>query len=510
MKKYKSFILAASAVMSLAGCNKADNLQPEEPALVNTPLTLNVSIYEQDTKTTLVDNSKVYWETGDKFYGFHQDSEGNLVQVLEFTLKSGAGSKSAEFESNAPHQMVLQGDEIVCVYGCALNEDTKLPIWPINQLATTTGTPLSGTSTRNISAVPMFAHAVASSEDTFVKAFFKNGGGLLQVNVTNNTATDIYPDMLYIDCPDGVYMCGEFKLPEFDGDGNPSIEFTTNASRTLAWKFNDTQRAVNKNTTVSFNVTVPAGTYSGLKFVYTGEFGTIPYGFIRNMKAGASITVHRSQIDQVSMNLYKEQPLTPDSPVGTIGSFTDLQDPHHDGARTGMIVGFDFRTGTPVSKLIICTANLVLSGKKELDGEEAAWNKGSLVTYKTTNPWTSGGHWRLMTVDEARTVIATDTEGTGLCQWGTLEGVEGIYWYFDPARYAKYGAQVVPNSIFLPVTHGSEGRYWLDGGYYFDFKKDVKDPTKGVVTIYDETGLIGSTHTAAVRLVHDGVNSTTL
>lgn len=497
-------------MMSLAACNKAENIQPVDPELVDTPLTITAGLADADTKTTLVDGTKVYWEAGDKFYGFHKyGANQQYTEILEFTLKSGAGSKSAVFESNVPHRIVAAGDLMIGVYGCTLNEAGTLPVWPTQQFASKTGTTLMS-GARNISAVPMFAKAVAESADNFGTVSFKNGGGLLQINVNNNTEADINPDMLYIDSRN-VHICGEFNLPTFDGEGNPSIEFTDNGGHTIAWKFDDPTRVVGTKTIVPLNVAVPAGTYSGLKFTYTGNFGTIPYGFVRSMKDGASITIHRSQIDKLSMDLYKNNPIGPDSPVGTIGAYADYDDPHHHyGPRTGMIVGFDFSTGTPASKLVICTANAILNGKSEKDNEEAAWKVGSLVKYNETNHWTSGGHWRLMSVTEAKAVIATDEHGTGIAQWGTLNGVQGIYWYFDPARYSQYGANVVPNSIFLPVTHNNpnqngraEGRYWLEGTNYFEFWQDPSDPAKGIVNVISDSNLPTSDHLGAMRLVHE-------
>lgn len=516
MKKYIASIFVASALMSLAGCNKAENPQADEQELVTTTLTVSVEIADNaDTKTTLADNYKVYWAEGDKFYGFHKYGAGLAqTEVLEFTLKTGAGTKSATFEYQGVHQMVLAGDQLYGIYGCTLNEEKTLPVWPKEQFATTSGTPIVGSSVRDIKSVPMFALTQAVSNGNFGSMSFKNGGGLVQINVHNNTEANISPDMLYIESKT-MPLCGEFNLPSFDSNGIPSIEFTSRANKTLSWKYNDSQKVVGTKTIVPLNVAIPAGSYSDLKFTYTGSFGTIPYGFIRTMKDGASITVHRSQIDQISMDLFVNKPIDDDSPVGSIGTFTDLQDPHHKGGRTGMIVGFDFSTGTPASKLVICTANMVLSGKTEQDGQEAAWNKGSLVKYNETNGHTAGGHWRLMTVTEANAVIATDEHGTGQAQWGTLNGVQGIYWYFDPARYGQYGAEVVPNSIFLPVTHNNasqngraEGRYWLDGSYYFEFWQDPSNPKKGIVNVIYDKDLATSDHLGAIRLVHNIVNNT--
>lgn len=520
MKKYIASIFVASALISLAGCNKAENPQADEQELVNTTLTVSVEIADNaDTKTTLADNYKVYWAEGDKFYGFHKYGAGNSqTEILEFTIKNGAGTKSATFEYEGAHQMILAGDQLYGIYGCTLNEEKTLPVWPKEQFATTSGTPLTGTTVRNIKSVPMFALTQAVSNGNFGSLSFKNGGGLVQINVHNNTETDISPDMLFINSKD-TYLCGEFNLPSFDSNGIPSIEFTSRANKTLSWKYDDSGKTVEKTTTVPLNVAIPAGTYSGLKFTYTGNFGTIPYGFIRDMKDGASITVHRSQIDQITMDLFVNKPIDDDSPVGSIGTFTDLQDPHHRGGRTGMIVGFDFSEGTgkPKSALVICTANLVLSGNTEIDGQEAPWNKGSLVKYNDTNKYTSA-HWRLMTVDEANAVINTDEHGTGKAQWGTLNGVQGIYWYFDPARYIQYNAEVVPNSIFLPVTHNNasqnarpEGRYWLNGNYYFEFWQDPSDPKKGIVNVIYDKNLADSDHLGAIRLVHDiTINAATL
>ncbi len=520
MKKYIGIITLAFALVSMTACNKEEITLSEDSDLITTPLTISVNL-DEASKTTLVDGTKVRWAEGDKFYGFHKYGENQAqTEVLEFILKSGAGTAEASFETKegTSHHEIAAGDVLIGIYGCELNEAGTLPMWPAAQLASTTGTPMTGTTVRNIASVPMFAKATATSEGAFNNMTFKNGGGLLQINVTNNTEADISPDMLYIDSK-FTCICGEFHLPTFDGEGNPSIEFTGNANHTISWKFNDPTKVVGKTTTVPLNIAFPAGSYKGLKFTYTGNFGTIPYGFIRTMKEKDNegkdvlITIHRNKIDQLSMNLYKELPVKPDSPVGSIGSFTDMADPHHPGGRTGMIVGFDFTEGTgkPKSKLVICTANMVLNGKTEVDGQEAAWNKGSLVKYNETNSHTSGGHWRLMTVNEANAVIATDEHGSGIAQWGTLNGVQGIYWYFDPARYSgEFGANVVPNSIFLPVTHNNvsennraEGRYWLDGNYYFEFWQNPSDTTKGIVNVIYDKDLATSDHLGAIRLVHD-------
>lgn len=517
MKKFIAFITVASAIVSLASCNKAENEQPVQPAereLVNTPLVLTANVPDEGVKTTLENNSEVYWQETDTFYGFINGG----AQVLTFVFDGLVNDdpKCANFICNEPHYAIQAGDALTCVYGCELSAN-NLPVWPEQQLATKTGTRITGTATRNISAVPMFAYGVADSDGVFGELGFKNGGGLVQINVLNNTRTNIYPNDLYIAANETI--CGEFNLPSFIGD-EPSFTFTSNAKKQLKWTYNDTKVLVVADSTVAIplNVAVPARTYTGLKFTYTGRFNDIPYGFNRTLKNGQSITINRSQIDQITMKLYGHQKLDPiNDPVGTIGLYLSLQDPHHKGGRNGMLVGFDFSdmTGNPKSKLIIATANVVMNGKHEEDDMEYAWNVGSLMTYQSTGSHTSGGHWRLMTKTEAEAVMSTDEHGTGQARWGTMTAadgtsVQGIYWYFDPERYSLYNATVVPNSIFLPVTHTgeggrAEGRYWLDGDYYFEFWQDTTDLTKGVVSVINAKEVSASDKLGALRLVHDAV-----
>lgn len=520
MKKNNiKFVSLIGAAILAFGCNKVNPVEPEIK-LDTTPLTVAVTVGDE-TKTTLGGNDGdasriVTWNVGDSFKALHRfgTSPNFEYEVLDFTYVSGAGSQNATFTTETPHAAVKAGDIFYAFYGCEISEN-KLPIWPTAQLASTTGT----LSDNNISGVPMFAKTdievtpePVGNVITLPGFAFKNAGGYVQIYVTNNTETSINPDDLIIN---GV-KSGEFNLPVFDGD-NPSFTFTSNAKNAITWNY-DATATVGINSTAIINVALPAAQYSGLKFTYTGKFGSVPYGFIRTLKDDQHITIERSKVNKISMKLFNDKKeLDPaNDPVGEIGKYTDLNDPHCKTGRNGIIVGFDFSdmSGNPKSKLIIATANMVLNGKDEDPSQEIAWNPGTLMTYNQTHSHTSGGNWRLMTKAEAEAVIATDTYGTGQAKWGSMKDnagntVEGIYWNFDVKRYAEYNATVIPNSIFLPVTHTGEGgrlegRYWLEQGWYFEFYQNT-DPEHldtGIVEIKAASEIASSDKKGALRLVH--------
>lgn len=479
--------------MCMAACEKAER---PAPVIVNTPLSVNAEV-EGATRTTLVDGTKVYWTEGDKFVGIH--TMGPSKETLNFTLTDGAGSKSATFESQVPHFDISEGDKLVGIYGCEMNGG--LPVWPAQQLASQNGC----SSSADISRVPMFAYSEADADGVFSKMYFRNGGGLFKIHVKDNIGGNAMKlEKVRIDSPTAI--SGEFNVPSFSTGMIPSFTFTGNAGKYITLTC-DNNIVLNSDGEAVVNVAMPAGAYTGLKFTYIGKIGDIPFGYTRTMKSDSEITIHRSQIDEVTMDIYKEQPLRPDDPPGTVGGFADLKDPHHKGPRTGIVVGFDFSSGKPASTLIIGMQNVWLDNRDiEHDAMEAPWVVGNLVKYNVTNKFTSA-HWRLMTVDEARAVIQTDETGTGIAMWGTMNGVEGIYWYFDPERYIEYGAEVVPNSIFLPTTHEENGekfgRYWLDANWYFEFHKDPANQGRGIVTVIEDAKLKQSDHLGALRLVHD-------
>lgn len=526
MKKNIFKVSFIAAALLAFGCDKINPVEPEVK-LDSTPLTV-IATANAETKTSIdltgenqptkpADYGKVTWNENDRFVAVVVHNEAT-VGTINFKLKSGAGEATATFESDGDHAAVEAGDKIYAFYGCTINSNNK-PVWPTEQLASTTGTITStddDTVTGDISGVPMVALASATDAHTISGFAFQNAGGILTLNVLNNTGSPINPTWLYVN----NVKAGEFNLPVFNSEGAlQSIEFTSKATTQIKWLYNS-ETTLNNNVRATVRVAVPAGTYDNLQLIFEGNFGNIPYGYVRDL-AGKGIAVHRNKLDQINLNLYKAIPIDVNdlahTTIGTVGDIEGFDDPHHQGPRQGIVAGFDLTSGQALDRLVIATSNMVLNGKKEDDGEEHPWNPGTLMTYNETNKHTAGGHWRLMTKEEAEKVIQTDESGSGIAMWGQMKGLikgvetttEGIYWYFDPVRYKQqYGADVLPNSIFLPVTHHDdyhnrmEGRYWLNQDYCFEFYKDPLNPTRGIVEVKLASEIQGTDNRGALRLVH--------
>lgn len=519
----KLVVSLMGAALLAFGCNKNINPDvPQQDQLDTTPLTVSVAL-DPETKAVLGGDGKVNWESTDTFNALHVYGEGAAdVDVMVFTVKEIKSATVATFQSESGHHTVTADSKFYAFYGCEINANKK-PMWPSNQSSRTTGT----LSDNNISGVPMFAMTSLTETPepvdnviTLPGFHFKNAGGILELNVTNNTASPINPTTLTIN---GI-KSGEFNLPTFDGEGNPSFTFTSKAKSKIEWGYEDYVGELPPTQAARVRIACPAGDYTsadGLKFTFYGTHDDIPYGYVRTLNSSATLSVHRSTIDKININLYKAVPIDVNdlehATIGTVGNVEDMQDPHHSGPRQGIVAGFDLTSGQALTRLVIATSNVVLNGKTEDDGEEHPWNPGTLMSYNETNKHTAGGHWRLMTKDEAEKVIQTDEHGSGRAMWGKMKGLikgvekttEGIYWYFDPVRYKQqYGADVLPNSIFLPVTHHDdyhdrmEGRYWLNGGYCFEFYQDPQDPTRGIVEVKLASEIQGSDRKGALRLVH--------
>ena len=170
MKKYIQSMMAFAAIVSFASCSSEDNnstIENESAVKVMT-FTATQEGDEQSTRAAIStsDSKVINWEEGDQISIF--DGTKNN----QFTLKNGAGTKSATFQ------------------GVAASAETYTAVYPYQSEATLSGTSVEKVTlkaTQNATANSFDKDAalmMAQSDNTTLK--FKNVVGYVKVKPTFN------------------------------------------------------------------------------------------------------------------------------------------------------------------------------------------------------------------------------------------------------------------------------------------------------------------------------------
>ena len=336
MKKYIQSMMAFAAIVSFASCSSEDNnttIENESAVKVMT-FTATQEGDEQSTRAAIStsDSKVINWQEGDQISIF--DGTKNN----QFTLKNGAGTKSATFQ------------------GVAASAETYTAVYPYQSEAT-----LSGTSVKNVT-LKATQNATANSFDKEAALMiaegdnttltFKNVVGYVKV-----TPKFACSKIVLQAAGESEYLAGMCTLSY--GDGMPSIAFTSDQSTSITLS-----GTITANT--AYYIAVPAVTLSaGWSISFTDNTGDV---YTRT--GSNNITFKRNTIinlgefsrtdNKLKLTLSKNGEVPADKQVD-MGVFT---------------------IGDKNYRLIFATSNLTKDGlaEKEYDfGDYFAWG--------ATEPW---------------------------------------------------------------------------------------------------------------------------
>ena len=246
MKKYIQSMMAFAAIVSFASCSSEDNnttIENESATKVMT-FTATQEGDEQSTRAAIStsDSKVINWEEGDQISIF--DGTKNN----QFTLKNGAGTKSATFQ------------------GVAASAETYTAVYPYQSEAT-----LSGTSVKNVT-LKATQNATANSFDKEAALMiaegdnttltFKNVVGYVKVKPKFACSKIVLQA-----ANSNEYLAGRCTLSY--GEGMPSIAFTSEQSTSITLSGN-----ITANT--AYYIAVPAVTLSaGWSISFTDKTGDV-------------------------------------------------------------------------------------------------------------------------------------------------------------------------------------------------------------------------------------------
>ena len=246
MKKYIQSMMAFAAIVSFASCSSEDNnttIENESATKVMT-FTATQEGDEQSTRAAIStsDSKVINWESDDKISIF--DGTNNN----QFTLKNGAGTKSATFQ------------------GVAASAETYTAVYPYQSEATLSGTSVEKVTlkaTQNATANSFDKEAalmIAEGDNTTLT--FKNVVGYVKV-----TPKFACSKIVLQAAGESEYLAGMCTLSY--GDGMPSIAFTSDQSTSITLS-----GTITANT--AYYIAVPAVTLSaGWSISFTDNTGDV-------------------------------------------------------------------------------------------------------------------------------------------------------------------------------------------------------------------------------------------
>lgn len=202
MKHFSLFAIAIAAI-SLVSCNK--ELNEAEVPVAGDNTTFSVSILDDtDTKTTL-DGRFVKWAAGDQIRIYGYSSTGTESKV--YTLKTGAGTRSAVFENTA--DPIGAYDQYFAVYPAEDKYNLKTASLP-NKLEINSAFDLTDQAAVENGFDPCFALMLAKANSDR-QLVFKYGVGFIKITipVDNVTAVSISGS--------GSWTC---RRPVYTSDGS--------------------------------------------------------------------------------------------------------------------------------------------------------------------------------------------------------------------------------------------------------------------------------------------------
>ena len=348
--------MAFAAIVSFASCSSEDNnttIENESAVKVMT-FTATQEGDEQSTRAAIStsDSKVINWESDDKISIF--DGTKNN----QFTLKNGAGTKSATFQ------------------GVAASAETYTAVYPYQSEAT-----LSGTSVEKVT-LKATQNATANSFDKEAALMIAEDGDGNTLNFKNVVGyVKVKPN----------FDCTRIELMAFDNSavlaGTGTVSYN-GGEPTL-----DLSNAETKNDAITLTGDIKAGNYYyiavppvTLKAGWTIEFTAKDNGKLYSRKGTNPITFTRNKVTD-------------------LGEFATTGDYWYDPVRADQEVdlGLTITIGTKNYKVIFAKSNLTTTGlaTNEYDyGDYFAW--GAIKPWyteidKTSSPWTvtwekSGGY----------------------------------------------------------------------------------------------------------------------
>ena len=462
MKKINLFLTILAAAAGFTNCSKAELVENKETEKGGSVV---YATTDAATKTTLANDYKVLWSTGDKIT-FIKDGATNTTYT--YTLSSGAGTTSGTFTCT---QTPEDG-----TYTVWYNYDKNEVYWHSQNYVSAT----------DISGAPMKATATVS--DGIVSDIsFKNEGGILRYTVKGNkTIKSIKVKSASSPYPDVTLDCGTSGVALTEGGTvfNIVVKPGTYSDVTLTFSATDFTLATKKAS--SFVVkknTVSLATFEAadLLFLPAGALkGLFTVGIGADGKAGTA--------DDVKVR-FSQGNLKYDD---TKWKFYDHQYDYLKGYEYSPVSLFPW--GYDATKTIsLGSNNCVKTHNKK--GDKLVYDKASSgggddwgVAYCESNDITVG-IWRTLSKEEWEYLIKTRTMTNGKARYSIPEygftigstAYNGLFLYPD-----NYNGDVVSNSmtwddinaagiVFLPaagcydigyVTRDeTEGFYWSSSAY---------------------------------------------
>ena len=343
-------MMAFAAIVSFASCSSEDNnttIENESATKVMT-FTATQEGDEQSTRAAIStsDSKVINWQEGDQISIF--DGKTNN----QFTLKNGAGTKSATFQ------------------GVAASAETYTAVYPYQSEAT-----LSGTSVEKVT-LKATQNATANSFDKEAALMIAEGGEGNTLNFKNVVGyVKVKP----------TFNCTRIDLKAFDNSavlaGTGTVSYNNGEPKL------DLSNAETKNDAITLTGDIKAGNYYyiavppvTLKAGWTIEFTAKDNGKLYSRKGTNDITFTRNKVTD-------------------LGEFATTGDYWYDAAR-GDIVKADqevdmgvFEINGKNYRLIFAKSNLTKDGlaANEYDyGDYFAWGATEPWYYSATQTWKPG------------------------------------------------------------------------------------------------------------------------
>ena len=421
MKKYIQSMMAFAAIVSFASCSSEDNnttIENESAVKVMT-FTATQEGDEQSTRAAIssTESKVINWQEGDQISIF--DGKTNN----QFTLKNGAGTKSATFQ------------------GVAASAETYTAVYPYQSEAT-----LSGTSVEKVT--------LKATQTATANSFDKNAA--LMMAQSNSTTLEFKNAVGYVKVKPN-FDCTRIELMAFDNSavlaGTGTVSYN-NGKPTL-----DLSNAETKNYAITLTGDIKAGNYyyiavppvtlkAGWTIKFTAKDGTKVY----SRKGTNDITFTRNKVTD-------------------LGEFATTGDYWYDAAR-GDIVKADqevdmgvFEINGKNYRLIFAKSNLTKEGlaANEYDygdyfawGATEPWYSSATQTWKNDKP---GGY----TTDNAPFYNSSTESYTKYTPGDALEASD------DAARQILKGDWRIPTTEIWAALVNNSTKVWdsTNKGYQF-------------------------------------------
>ena len=450
MKKYIQSMMAFAAIVSFASCSSEDNNSTIENESATKVMTFT-AMQEGDSQSTRAaisstDSKVINWEEGDQISIF--DGTKNN----QFTLKNGAGTKSATFQ------------------GVAASAETYTAVYPYQSEAT-----LSGTSVEKVT-LKATQNATANSFDKEAALMIAEGGDGNTLNFKNVVGyVKVKP----------TFNCTRIDLKAFDNSavlaGTGTVSYNNGEPKL------DLSNAETKNYAITLTGDIKAGNFYyiavppvTLKAGWTIEFTAKDNGKLYSRKGTNPITFTRNKVTD-------------------LGEFATTGDYWYDPVRADQEVdlGLTITIGTKNYKVIFAKSNLTTTGlaTNEYDyGDYFAW--GAIKPWyteidKTSSSWTatwekSGGY----SITNAPFYNSSTQSYTKYTPGDALEASD------DAARQILKGDWRIPTTEIWAALVNNSTKVWDSTNKGYKFTKNSQTlflPAAGNVwgTLFENVGSSG-------------------